>query len=88
MSTTTASSLKSATSATEAITGRRFCRKCNSHRQIDGGFSALDARRRTVWYCVGCTRIPSGQLRPATTSSIPKSAIVRPTTFKHDATAG
>lgn len=88
MSITSATSLKNATAAVVAVTGRKFCRKCNSHKTLDGGRLALDSRRRTVWYCKGCTRMTSGQASPATTPETHTPVKARPTTPKRDVSAG
>lgn len=85
MSITTAARLRNATAAVEAITGRKFCRKCNSHKPFSGGVSALDSRHRTVWYCADCTRIASGQANSATTPAVLTSAKTRPMTEKRSA---
>ncbi len=88
MSIATASSLKRSTAAVETVTGRRFCRKCNSHKPIEGGRHALDSRRREVWYCAGCTRIAIGQASSATTPEILTPAKARPMRHKRAASVG
>jgi hypothetical protein len=88
MSITAASSLKSATAAAEAATGRKFCRKCNSFKPLDGGRFALDSRHRFIWYCAKCTRFTSGPASPATNSEIPTPARARTVTSKLDAGTG
>lgn len=88
MSIATASSLKNATAAAEAVTGRKFCRKCCAFKPLTGGIFALDSRRKNIWYCSSCTRKTSFKGSLATTPASPTPAKARQVTSKRDALAG